>query len=709
VGETITIFYETPLVYCGLSYCIFYIDVILIKPNGETTYLVQNEQGGGRGSTTGIAGYPPGTRTVELVNSGTVVDSKTFSVKDCSGSQSEKKVIPGTICGKIEENFAIGFPDHFRRCDGITDYIIKTDAVGAYFRITDPIYENIPCEFSYCWTIVGWTNWQEISSCDDCATNPCSNHCSNNIQDCGESGVDCGGECSSCPQPCDNHCYNSIQDCGESGVDCGGECSSCPQPCDNHCSNGIQDCGETGVDCGGECIECISSCPNDYDPDNPNCTNQCHDFDKDRIPDCRDKCPYVKEILYDTDFNVKRDAYKFSNLEFTAINGTINLAKLETLILIHPALQLLGKDILLSTINILGNCYGMSSTSALYYRGKIQLPDINGYPYMYDPKDPQISTRIIEYQESQFSWFMATLIDRLYLRYDSNREFIRLKDNLSIGNPVVLCLGEDNFFVGKHAVVAISICSAEAEDSNVINLYDNNHPSELSRASYNTRNNSFNYVGYNRFAVIEINEIAIINTKSQEEINQYIYNIFKDFLGISLRSPADLRIVDENGRIIGYDNGIFLNQIPQAISFQDENNQIFFVPKNLNYRIEIIGNGTGESHFGLLQTSNEMKEISYPPIPTTPEIKAEISISSNSQDYDLKIDTNGDGSYDKSIEPNKISIITKEGKIIGKEESFWKKFLKGSPFAQYGMKSLLLIGLLILGNALILIFSRRKR
>lgn len=32
--------------------------------------------------------------------------------------------------------------------------------------------------------------------------------------------------------------------------------SGCPGKCDNHCSNGKQDCGEAGIDCGGECDDC---------------------------------------------------------------------------------------------------------------------------------------------------------------------------------------------------------------------------------------------------------------------------------------------------------------------------------------------------------------------------------------------------------------------------------------------------------------------
>jgi hypothetical protein len=55
-----------------------------------------------------------------------------------------------------------------------------------------------------------------------------------------------------------------------------------PDPCQNHCTNGIQDCGEYGVDCGGGCPfidsdadgveDCLDECPTKRgDPSNKGC------------------------------------------------------------------------------------------------------------------------------------------------------------------------------------------------------------------------------------------------------------------------------------------------------------------------------------------------------------------------------------------------------------------------------------------------------
>ncbi|MBN1503021.1 hypothetical protein JW930_05745 [Candidatus Woesearchaeota archaeon] len=90
----------------------------------------------------------------------------------------------------------------------------------------------------------------------DCSSNYCRPFsfvcavpsCTDNIQNQGEEGVDCGGPCSSC-----GTCSDSIKNQEEEGVDCGGPCGPCVS-----CSDGIQNQGEEGVDCGGPCRSCAS-------------------------------------------------------------------------------------------------------------------------------------------------------------------------------------------------------------------------------------------------------------------------------------------------------------------------------------------------------------------------------------------------------------------------------------------------------------------
>jgi hypothetical protein len=64
-----------------------------------------------------------------------------------------------------------------------------------------------------------------------------------------------------------SHCANGYKDTGETGVDCGGDCSPCATnqtPQTGTCYDGIKNQGEYKVDCGGPCGPC-SICINDND------------------------------------------------------------------------------------------------------------------------------------------------------------------------------------------------------------------------------------------------------------------------------------------------------------------------------------------------------------------------------------------------------------------------------------------------------------
>ncbi len=101
--------------------------------------------------------------------------------------------------------------------------------------------------------------------------------CNDGIQNGGETGIDCGGNCS----PCETTptCDDGIQNGNETGVDCGGDCSPCGGETVTSvystpisfttggcvsCTDGIQNGNETGVDCGGDCSPCGGGGNDDY-------------------------------------------------------------------------------------------------------------------------------------------------------------------------------------------------------------------------------------------------------------------------------------------------------------------------------------------------------------------------------------------------------------------------------------------------------------
>lgn len=102
-------------------------------------------------------------------------------------------------------------------------------------------------------------------------------YCTDGIQNNGETGVDCGGSCSTCLEcsdgqydahlgetgidcggpcrPCYELCDDGIPNGDELGIDCGGSCDPCP-----NCDDGYKNGNETGVDCGGTCRPCSELC-----------------------------------------------------------------------------------------------------------------------------------------------------------------------------------------------------------------------------------------------------------------------------------------------------------------------------------------------------------------------------------------------------------------------------------------------------------------
>ncbi|MBU1269923.1 MAG: hypothetical protein KJ583_02500 [Nanoarchaeota archaeon] len=123
----------------------------------------------------------------------------------------------------------------------------------------------------------------ENASCtnnSDCISKNCQNgvcvaaNCTDGIKNQGETGIDCGGPCTSCNLP--PHCTNNILDFDEERIDCGGiECNPCTE-LPPHCTNNILDFDESDIDCGGlECNPCTigDTCNNNSDCDSRICTN----------------------------------------------------------------------------------------------------------------------------------------------------------------------------------------------------------------------------------------------------------------------------------------------------------------------------------------------------------------------------------------------------------------------------------------------------
>ena len=118
-----------------------------------------------------------------------------------------------------------------------------------------------------------WPGCDPLLGCAcDAATKTCVyNHCSDYLQDFGETAVDCGGgECAGCgPQKAcilDSDCSLTLPGCSQDGGGCA--CDLDTKTCVyDHCFDHKNDAEETGVDCGGGCGGCALGVACEYQQD----------------------------------------------------------------------------------------------------------------------------------------------------------------------------------------------------------------------------------------------------------------------------------------------------------------------------------------------------------------------------------------------------------------------------------------------------------
>jgi pimeloyl-ACP methyl ester carboxylesterase len=134
---------------------------------------------------------------------------------------------------------------------------------------------------------------------------------------------------------------------------------------------------------------------------------------------------------------------------------------------------------------------------------------------------------------------------------------------------------------------------------------------------------------------------------------------------VSYHSPIALHIYDEQGRHIGPDeNGNIEINIPGAAYDVIGDNKFAFVPKGHNYRI--TGQATGLGHFNAriqdISKGNTVSTAYYNEVPIKSlGTNIEIDYSSNTPNYEMKIDQTGDKVFREKIKPDSILNAKESG------------------------------------------------
>lgn len=323
-----------------------------------------------------------------------------------------------------------------------------------------------------------------------------------------------------------------------------------------------------------------------------------------------------------------------------------------------------------------GHCFGMATTSILYFEDEIDKPI--GYEESSTIEILKNDARynIDYYQTSQFSTKSAVEII-IFAIFDRNwdghgqQEFQKIKDSIDENKPLWMHLRGKNYLISgvndvQHSVTPIGYSTGS--NSAIIYIYDNGLPYQTREIEV-TRN-CIEYIDnpyMNDKQSIRFDKFLSFNPEKKFEVNVFkqMLKIFSNKLKgklsdiksyiIALDCPADLRIVDQYGRVITTLNGE-TNEIPNAGLISGEEFELYDLPSNLEYTVEMIGTSTGKAD---LSFASKDIILTFDDIPITSLTRGKIYIG-RTNSYILSLDNNNDGIIDEYITPI-IDTYTENG------------------------------------------------
>ncbi len=272
-----------------------------------------------------------------------------------------------------------------------------------------------------------------------------------------------------------------------------------------------------------------------------------------------------------------------------------------------------------------GHCYGMSSTSALYFEDPSLKPISKTTSGM---AQEEASTNINIYQRAQMlPLWSAIMENKSFFGRDYGREkcLAAVKSSLSTDRkPIIVSFaGLTNNRWWGHAVLAYKLIEVEGRDP-VIYIYDPNHVSVMSMSPHpmsqiTITSDGWSTPGYMEYADRDQDRIAahrVMREIPLEEVNSIIPVLKKGLydminamkkanqLMAVLRCPADALFTDEQGRRVGVANGAEINEIPGAEVLSDGEVEIYVLPAASKYDVSISATSNGKVSFDVITPEN---------------------------------------------------------------------------------------------------------
>lgn len=363
-------------------------------------------------------------------------------------------------------------------------------------------------------------------------------------------------------------------------------------------------------------------------------------------------------------FRHDRDAFSFPNWYFGGPRDMYDeLAMLFGSDSVARKLETIAGGWFLVWFSVGGHCYGMSSSSLHWYIAPEDKPiPIPTYNMTRDQRE--VEADIIEHHWSVVLPLLPTL-DEALRNYNAQQQYERILEDIKGGVPVVLGLWEVKAKLVPtkgHAVIAYSILDLGNEKQ--VYVYDNELPLDLmqsagipaNRAVFRLSSNEVEYPDCNR--IVSVPTEYSFYTVSLSDLAEIAGARIKEFWDkglkvLHIKSPVVCLFTDQFGRRIGYVEGAFVNEIPDAIMEQQLDSELFYLPADLDYSAEMIGTDTGLLGLDIVLPRSESSAmvLVFEDIPVTLNSNITMSLSAGNIVYEVMLDTG------ETIEPEGVGEI----------------------------------------------------
>lgn len=294
-----------------------------------------------------------------------------------------------------------------------------------------------------------------------------------------------------------------------------------------------------------------------------------------------------------------------------------------------------------------GHCYGMAATSALYFTDPSLRPATKKTSEMSFEEARQ---NIDVYHRAQMVPVMRSLLsdagqyfDRGYGSSSSesqSKTYASVKRSLKEDRlPLLISFrGRKNNSTWGHAVLAYKLVEVEGEDYKQVYIYDSNtlmqdlesfkkpmpvallwldgflyYSVQSGNQSYGSRIPS-KIAANPVFRTIPLEEANATLPGMKEMVKGWIETLKKEgWFATATRCPADALFTDPAGRRVGTVEGRVVNEIPGAEVLSSGEVEIYLLPMDLEYSLEISGTGTGMVNLDVISPEGDSsaKVISF--------------------------------------------------------------------------------------------------